>query len=252
MVEFPIACSWLPILSKVRFFSLSAIKALPVACITFPNKSKLVCIVSLSLAEGVLAIAERMVPMAESHAPNNALRLLSILILHLEIILSQNNCLADKNAASFCFVGIGTSYTPYAPIQELEEESKNCKWLTGRRLKANVSGGTRNYCTAVPNVSGGTRNHCTAVPNVSGGTRNHCTAVPNVSGGTRNYCTAVPNVSGGTRNYCTAVPNVSGGTRNHCTAVPNVSGGTRNYCTAVPNVSGGTRNHCTAVPNVSG
>src|SRR5690625_6519489 len=72
--------------------------------------------------------------------------------------------------------------------------AKHCKWGAGRKPKANVSGGTRNHCTAVPNVSGGTRNHCTAVPNVSGGTRNHCTVVPNVSGGTRNHCTVVPKV----------------------------------------------------------
>jgi len=36
----------------------------------------------------------------------------------------------------------------------------------GSQSKANVSGGTRNHCTAVPNVSGGTRNHCTAVPKI--------------------------------------------------------------------------------------
>src|SRR5690625_4374789 len=61
--------------------------------------------------------------------------------------------------------------------------AKHCKWGAGRKSKANVSGGTRNHCTAVPNVSGGTRNHCTAVPNVSGGTRNHCTAVPEIRSG---------------------------------------------------------------------
>jgi len=37
---------------------------------------------------------------------------------------------------------------------------------TGRKAKANVSGGARNDCTAVPNVSGGARNDCTAVPKV--------------------------------------------------------------------------------------